>query len=374
MTEIPISGYTSPGFEPVRAAFEENFTEADELGASFYAECNGVVLVDLVGGWRDRARQQVWTHDTLAPVYSTTKGIAALVLASVIDKLPKGYDTHISELWPAFAASGKAQITIGQLASHQAGLPGFPEPIDPQIWLTPDLCADALAALAPLWPPGTAHGYHPQSWGYLIGKLVKIIDGRSLGTVLREDFTTMADIDFHIGTPACEHDRIADIMRPRQLADLGEINEPTRVAFLTKWAASNRGADTWRTIEIPSANGHGHAKSTARLYSVLANRGRLDDRQIINPDAYAGLIQRRAIGPDLVLPYETDFAAGLMRNNLGFFGPNPNTFGHAGWGGSMALADPDQQISAAYVMNRQSNKLIGDPRSRRLIDTLYQCY
>ncbi|MGB0262528.1 MAG: serine hydrolase domain-containing protein [Henriciella sp.] len=374
MTEIPISGYTSPGFEPVRAAFESNFSKAEELGAAFYAECNGVVLVDLIGGWTDRSRQQPWTGNTLAPVYSTTKGIAALVLASVISKLPNGYETPVSELWPAFAAHGKEHVSIAELASHQAGLPGFPEPIDPELWLAPDQCADALASLAPLWPPGTAHGYHPQSWGYLIGKLVKIIDGRSLGTVLREDFTAIADIDFHIGTAASEHARISDIMRPRQLADLGEINEPTRVAFLTKWAASNRNADTWRTIEIPSANGHGHAKSTARLYSLFANQGRLDDRQIITPEAYDGLIKRRTIGPDLVLPYETDFAAGIMRNNLGFFGPNPETFGHAGWGGSMALADPDERISAAYVMNRQSNKLIGDPRSKRLIDALYKCY
>ncbi|MEO0700203.1 MAG: serine hydrolase domain-containing protein, partial [Pseudomonadota bacterium] len=241
MTDDPISGYSAPGFELVREAFEANFAEDKELGAGFCAIIDGEVIVDLHGGFSDRKKTQAWTPETIVPVYSTTKPIAALVLASVIDALPGAYDTRVADLWPDFAANRKAEITIAQLISHQAGLPGFVEPIEPALWLDPSACAAALAALPPLWGPGTAHGYHPLSWGYLIGELVRRIDGRSLGTVLREDIAGPAGIDFQIGTPAADHDRIAEIMRPRALPDLGEINDATRAAFLTKWSAPDRG-------------------------------------------------------------------------------------------------------------------------------------
>ncbi|MEO0608665.1 MAG: serine hydrolase domain-containing protein, partial [Pseudomonadota bacterium] len=182
-----------------------------------------------------------------------------------------------------------------------------------------------------------------------------------------------AEIDFQIGTPAPDHARIAEIMRPRALPDLGEINDATRAAFLTKWAAPDRGGAVWREIEIPSANGIGTAKAVAALYGIYAHGGLLQGRRVVSEAAFDALTQSRVSGQDLVLPYVTEFAAGVMRNNIGLYGPNPETLCHSGWGGSLALGDPDRGLSAAYVMNRQSNSLQADPRATRLVQALYGC-
>ena len=369
----PIHGHVAPGFEAVQAAFEANFSEGKELGAGFSAYLDGDLLVDLKGGYADRDKSKMWDDQTIVPVYSTTKPISSLVIAHVIDAAPMGYETPVADLWPDFAAAGKAEITLGQLLSHQAGLPGFSDPIDPALWLDPPACAAALAACAPIWTPGTAHGYHPLSWGYLAGEVVLRLTGQTLGTVLRERFTEPHKIDFQIGTAAPDHPRIAEIMRPRALPELGEMNPATRAAFATKWAAPNRGGAIWREIEIPSANGIGTARGVAELYAVYAQSGRLNTTQIIEAQAYAALIESRVKGQDLVLPYITEFAAGVMRNNLGLYGPNPNTLCHSGWGGSLALGDPERKLSCAYVMNRQSNALQADPRATRLVEALYSC-
>ena len=373
MTEYPISGIAASGFEPVLDAFEANFTEDKELGAGFSAYLDGELIVDLHGGFADRKKERAWDAETVVPIYSTTKPIAALTLAHVIDALPAGYETSVADLWPEFGANGKDAVTIAELVSHQAGLPGFIESVDPALWLDPPACSAALARLAPLWEPGTQHGYHPLTWGYLIGEIVRRIDGRSLGTVLREEIAGPAGIDFQIGTPASDHHRVAEIMRPRALPDLGEINEATRAAFLTNWAAPDRGGAIWREIEIPSANGIGTAKAVAQLYGIYAHGGQLADRRVISDAAFEALTQSRVKGQDLVLPYVTEFASGVMRNNIGLYGPNPETLCHSGWAGSLALGDPDRGLSMAYVMNRQSNSLQADPRATRLVQALYGC-
>lgn len=373
MSDHPISGYVASGFEPVREAFEANFAEDKELGAGFSAYLHGERIIDLQGGWADRKKDKLWDDQTIVPVYSTTKPIAALVLARIIGALPAGYETPVADVWPEFGVEGKGEITIAQMVSHQAGLPGFVDPVDPGLWLDPPTCAAALAELTPMWEPGTAHGYHPLSWGYLIGELVKRIDGRTLGTILREEITGPAGIDFQIGTPEADHARVAEIMRPRALPDLGEINAATKAAFLTKWAAPDRGGALWREIEIPSANGIGHAKAVAALYGLYAHGGQLSGKQIIPGRSFDALISSRVKGQDLVLPFVTEFAAGVMRNNLLIYGPNQDTLCHSGWGGSLALGDPDRKLSAAYVMNRQSNSLQGDPRATRLVQALYGC-
>ena len=221
MTEFPISGHVSEGFEPVRDEFEANFSDDKELGAGFSAILNGELIIDLRGGWVDRKKTRVWDENTIVPVYSTTKPIAALILAKIIDQLPAGYETRVADIWPEFEVNGKETITLGEMVSHQAGLTGFVEPVDPALWLDPAACVVAIAELEPIWEPGSEHGYHPLTWGYLIGEVVRRIDGRSLGTILREEIAGPAGIDFQIGTPEEHLDRVADIMRPRAVPDLG---------------------------------------------------------------------------------------------------------------------------------------------------------
>lgn len=380
MTDFPLSGHVAPGFEPVRDAFIENFETREELGAGFAAWIGDDLVIELHGGWADRDQTREWDGRTLVPVYSTTKPVAALVVAALIERTEGAvtYETPVAEIWPEFAAAGKEAVTIGQALSHQAGLPGFAEPIDPALWLDPPALAARLAAEKPMWPPGRAQGYHPLSWGYLAGEIAHRLAGVSLGQALSDLITGTrqgeADaIDFHIGLPAREHERVAELKRPRAMPELGELNAYKRAAFLTKWAAPDRGGAVWREIEIPSANGHGTAAATARLFGLYAHRGRLPGIELLSPDGFAALTRSRTCGPDLVLPFEIDFAAGVMRNTQRVYGPNPGSFGHSGWGGSMALGDPDRGLSAAYVMNRQSNILQGDPRGRALIETLYGC-
>ena len=364
MTNTPISGFTAAGLESVRDVFEANFNEMDELGAGFAVYHRGELVASLLGGWADRQKTTPWGADTLVPVYSTTKGIAAFVLASLVDTLPDGYETPVADVWPEFAANGKEAVTIGQALSHQAGLPGFATEIDPELWLDPPACAAAIAELAPMWPPGTAHGYHPLTWGYIAGEIARRISGETLGTTLKSLF---GGIDFHIGLPASEHARCADIKRPNALADLGELNDYRKAAFVYKWSAPNRGGAIWREIEIPSANGHGTAESVGAIYHHYARSG----GGKLRPGIFEELIRPRTHGPDLVLPMDTSFGAGIMLNTHGLFGPNPATLGHSGWGGSMAVSDPDAELTCAYVMNRQSNVLVGDPRAVRLVEAVY---
>jgi CubicO group peptidase (beta-lactamase class C family) len=373
MSEVIIAGFVKPGFEPVRAAFTANFAHGEELGASFAAIVDGETVLHLWGGFADRAASRPWTADTLVPVYSTTKPIAGLVIARLVERGLLDYERPLADVWPAFGASGKDQVTLAQALSHQAGVPGFPDPIDPGLWLDPPGLGAALAALAPLWPPGSANGYHPLTYGAIAGEAVSRAAGRSLGTILREDIAGPAGIDFHIGTPDGLHGRCAEIARPKDLPELGEITPIKRAAFLTHWAAPNRGGAEWRRAEIPSANGHGTALSVAQLYAAFSHRGQLMGAPAFSPDVIAAMSRRRVLGPDLVLPFVMDFAAGAMRNNAGLYGPNPETIAHSGWGGSCGFADPARRLSGAYVMNRQSNALQGDRRARRLIDALFSC-
>lgn len=370
---MTIDGFTAPGFEAVRAAFAANFEEGLELGAGFAAVLNGRPVVELWGGFADRDRTRPWRQDTLVPVYSTTKPIAALIAALLVERGLLDYEAPVAAVWPEFAAQGKGAVSLAQALSHQAGVPGFAEPIDPGLWLDPPALAAALAALAPLWPPGSAHGYHPLTFGYLIGEVVRRAAGRSLGTILREEICTPLGIDFHIGTPDSEHPRCAEIQRPKELPALGEITPLKQIAFLRKWSAPDRGGAEWRRIEIPSANGHGTALAVARLYGAYAGEGTLEGLRLLGPETFEALTRRRAYGQDLILPYVIDWAAGVRRNTDLSIGPNAATLWHSGWGGSMGFGDPATGLSAAYVMNRQTHHLQGDPRARRLAATLYAC-
>lgn len=366
-----VEGTIAPGFEPVRDAFASGLGE--ELGAGFAAIRDGRVVVDIWGGWADREMTRPWTQDTIAPVYSITKGVSALVLAKLCGEGAFDYETPLAALWPAFGAKGKDKVTIARTLAHQAGVPGFIDPIDPNLWLDPPACAEAIAALAPLWPPGSASGYHPLSWGYIANEIAQRASGRTIGTVLREDVCGPLGIDFHIGTPESEHARCAEMRKPTRAGDFGEITPPRKAAFFSKWAAAPRDSAQWRKIEIPSANGHGNALSIARLYEAYATGGVISGVRVVSERAFAALMRRRWLGNDLVLPFTIDWRTGIMGNNNRIWGPNVDAFGHAGMGGSCGFGDPVAGVSCGYAMNRQSHHIMGDPRSLKLIEALYAC-
>jgi CubicO group peptidase (beta-lactamase class C family) len=358
----------------VRETFEANFDAGLELGARFCLAIDGEIVVDLMGGFADRARTRAFDAATLAPVYSTTKALAALMIARLVGEGRLEYRQLVAEVWPEFGQAGKAEITVEQALSHQAGLAGVTEPMDPSLWFDWDAICARLAAMSPLWPPGTASGYHPITFGYIAGEIFRCVDGRSLGQALREDIAEALGLDLWIGLPDAEHGRVAEMQKPSGLPRLGPIDEVKRAAFLTPWAApGRRGEAEWRRAEIPSANGHATAEALARIAGAFACDGTIDGVEVLKPGVAAAASAERIRGQDRVLPFEISWGAGVMRNVPNtIYGPGTQTFGHSGWGGSCMFADPERRLSGAYVMNRQSTDLIGDPRSRRLIEVAYQ--
>ncbi|MDI7776066.1 serine hydrolase domain-containing protein [Asticcacaulis sp. EMRT-3] len=374
-TSLDISGLCPPPFAAVREAFAANFAAGKELGARFTAQIAGETVVDLWGGHAGRPGTRAFDDETLTPIFSTGKAVMALMIARLVDQGKLDYEATVANYWPEFGQNGKAGITLGQLISHQGGLSGFSPPQDPSIWFDVPATLKALCEQAPLWTPGEGSGYHPIAGGYLLGEVFRRADGRSLGTALREDIAAPFGIEVMIGTPDVYEPRIAHLQKPSAPPDLGPIDAIKRAAFLDKGSApAGKGSADWRRMEIPSANAHATSLGLARLMSVVANGGVLDGRSLISPETLSQAMRERVYGQDRVLPYRLSWGAGFLRNKgIAIYGPNPNAVGHSGWGGSCALADPERKVSAAYVMNKQSHWLIGDPRPVSLIDAFYGC-
>lgn len=370
---VEITGLAPARFAAVKDVFARSFEAGEELGARFTLVQAGEVVLDLMGGWADRKRVDPFGEETLVPVFSSTKAMAAVMIARLVEAGKLDYGQTVASVWPEYGQAGKAAITIEQAISHQDGLPGFPEPMDPGLWTDWDAICAKLAAMAPMWPPGTASGYHPVTVGYVVGEIFRRVDGRTIGTAIRQDIGEPYGLDFWIGLPEEAEGRVAELVRPSALPDFGEINDATRAAFLAPWssAAGKAGAD-YRRMEVPSTNGYGTAEALAKLMGALANDGWLDGGEILSPALIAEASRERIRGQDLVLPYVMSWAAGFMRNEPCFpWGPGTQTFGHSGWGGSCAFADPERKLGGGYAMNKQGVALMGDERPRRLIEAAY---
>lgn len=374
---IDIQGHLAPGFEPVAEAFEQNFTDREELGAAFTLIRNGEVLVDIHAGHADRKASRPWTAQTIAPVFSTGKAVTALVVAWLVENGRLDYDASIADVWPEFAQAGKDTVTLAQALSHQAGLSGYPDEMEPSDWFDRDLMESRFAAMAPLWPLGEGSGYHPISFGVIADAVVRRADAkhRTVGAILRDEICGPRGIDFHIGVPESEHDRAAEHVLPPRPPHLGSMTPEKAAAFLKPWSSpGRRGTATWRSAELPAANGHGTANAIARLMAPFATQGRLDGEAFVSAEVIAQALKERVQGPDRVLPFDLAFAAGVMINrDSEAFGPEPQAVGHYGFGGSCGFADPERGVSGAYVMNRQMDVLVGDARAKALIAASYQC-
>ena len=293
MTDLPdIHGVCPPRFAAVKDAFAANFTEApeglNERGARFSVCIDGEPVIDLWGGWADAAQTAPYGRDTLTPVFSAGKAVMALLIAGCVERGLLDYERPVARYWPDFGQAGKEAITVGELMSHQAGLSGFSEAVEPTIWFDRKSALARLCAQAPLWEPGTGSGYHPITIGLLAGELFRLVDGRSMGTALREDFP---GLDLWIGLPEAEHDRVAQMKKPTSAPDLGVIDAIKRAAFLDAGSApAGRGTAEWRTMELPSANLHGTARDLARIMAVFANDGRLEGRTVLSPAVLSGVI------------------------------------------------------------------------------------
>ena len=373
--KYPITGLLPPKFDTIRKAIAKNRSGDDEMGFQFCVMRRGEVLIDICAGFIDKAETDPVRPDHLFSVYSSGKAMAALVIAHLAEHDRLGYEQNIQSLWPNFMGGGKENLSIAQILSHQAGLSGITEPDwTGDDWYDWDKTCAQLAQQEPLFTPGSASGYSPITFGFLAGEIARRADKqmRSLGQILREDLTMSAKADVWIGLPEAQHHRAVEMIRPKRLADMGEITPATRAAFMQKASSpAARPKSKWLTAEFAGSNCQATAKGLAIMMQAAVN-GFIRDIPVLSEDILAQLSQSRICGPDQVLPFEIDFAAGIMRNSTNFFyGPNPNTLGHSGWGGSCVFADAVTGLHGAYVMNNQQNSLLGDMRPRRLIDAVY---
>lgn len=369
-----IHGTCAAGFEPVRAAFAENFALRGEVGASVSVVKDGQVVVDLWGGYADAARTRPWTHDTLANVWSTTKGMGALVCAMLVERGQMSYEDRVSKYWSEFAAEGKGGITIGQMLSHQAGLCGPSVPTTIEEMCDHALMAERLAAQAPLWEPGSKSGYHALTVGILVGELVRRVAGTTIGTYFDEEVAQPFGIDFFIGLPETEDARVAEMIPAKRsgLPDGYTLN-PSQIVALANPAldALVPNKRFWRAAELSSANGQGTAAAIARIYGALAGDGTIDGRRLVKPETIRVMTATRIEGVDEVLGMPGRWAAGYLLNGGGLFGPSDGSFGHSGWGGSFGMADPGTGLAISYVMNQMGAELAGDARANAIIAASY---
>jgi CubicO group peptidase (beta-lactamase class C family) len=364
--------------------FEENFRDRGELGAAVSIWQHGEPLLELHGGFRDAQREKPWTEDTLVLVWSATKGIGSACLLHVLQEQGITLGRTVAEFWPEFAQSAKERITLAQLLSHQAGLCALDEPV-----AVTDHAAviRALEQQAPLWPPGTRHGYHARTFGFLLDELVQRLTGETIGAYWRRVLAEPLALDFWIGLPAAEHGRVATIYaakagKPPEPAqfyrDLAAPGTLVRKVFtspggLNAISAMNTAAN--RELTAVSFAGIGTASALAKFYAMLANGGTLAGREFFRPDTIAQMSTTLAAGRDEVFQIPTAFSAGFMKDAPGVqrrvFGGSATAFGHPGAGGSHAFADPENGISFAYVMNQMELSLLPNEKSLRLVDALY---
>jgi CubicO group peptidase (beta-lactamase class C family) len=291
MTDV--QGLSPDRFARVREAFAANFDEGRELGARFAACIEGEVVLDLRAGFADRARTKPFGENTLTPVFSTTKAVGTLLIARCVDDGRLDYDQPVADVWPEFAAAGKGAATVAQLLSHQCGLPGFAGPMDPAEWFDWDATCARLAAMEPMWPIGSASGYHPVTWGYLAGEVFRRVDGRTMGTALREDFAEPFGLDLWIGLPDSEHARVAEMKRPNALPSMGERTSAAgglRHALGGAGRARRGGLAAGRD---PVGQRARHRAGAGADHERAGVRGELDGRDMLLPTTIEAAAQER---------------------------------------------------------------------------------
>ncbi|MBL8336231.1 MAG: beta-lactamase family protein [Rhodoferax sp.] len=373
---LPTHGFTEARFDGVRRAFDSLFADGLDPGSAVAVWVDGQPVVDLWGGWSDEAQTRPWQQDTLVNVWSVTKGVLALAAAMLVDRGQLDYTAPVARYWPEFAQRGKQGITVDQVMSHQAGLDGVDGPIsdaDVYAW-TPFV--QALERMAPLWEPGSRCVYHAMTYGHLVGELIRRIDGRSPGRFIAEEIVRPWGLQFHIGLPASEDHRAAEMSAHEKAYDWIRQGEKTAYPHAFRnptLSATTPNARAWRAAEVPAANGQADARSLATLYGVLAGGGTVGGRQLRSADALRRATAVRFDGVDACSLAPTVFAAGYRIGAIGY-GPHvaPGHFGHTGWGGSVAFADPARRLGFAFVTRR----LLGfddgvDPRRARLLDAVY---
>jgi len=374
-----IHGRVDSGYEAVRAAFAENFEKHADVGAACCAYRDGRCVVDLWGGVADPASGRPWAEDSIQIVFSASKGATAICANLLVERGDLDLDAPVAHYWPEFAAAGKGEIPVRWVLCHKAGLAVVEGDLTLEEVLAWDPVVEAIAAQAPCWEPGTKHGYHARSFGWITGEIIRRITGRSLGRFFAEEVAGPLGLSFWIGLPAAVRARCATLVPPPggspSVAEiLGSSSLTARVmsgpselfAYDEMW---NR--DEVLAAEMPSSNGVADARALARMYA--ATIGEIDGVRLLSPESIEAACVEQAAGPDAVILVPSRFGVGFMLPPMLAPGCGPKSFGHPGAGGSLGFADPEAGIAFGYVMNQMRFDPTGDPRSAGLVEALYRC-
>jgi CubicO group peptidase (beta-lactamase class C family) len=375
-----VEGTVDARFARVRGAFADNFAHRGEIGAAVTIALDGRLVVDLWGGHADGARRTPWRQDTLVNVFSVGKAFTTLCALVLVERGRLALDVPMARWWPEFAAAGKDGITVRQLLCHRAGLPAVGPRLPDDAMFRPDVMTAALALQPPWWPPGTRHGYHVNTFGFLVGELVRRVCGCTLGAFLRDQITGPLGADVHIGLPAAHDARVAEFVWPGEMsppseldADVSDEQRMIHNTYFNPPGLSGQGVvntTAWRRAEIPSTNAHATARGLARVYAALAAGG----EPIVARATLAEAVVEHANGPDAVLHRASRFGLGFqLPQPERTLGPHAGAFGHFGAGGALGFADPEAGLAFGYVMNRMGPRW-QNPTTRNLIDALYASF
>ncbi len=384
--DVPaIEGTCDPRFAGVREAFAKNFAESDELGASVAVALGGELVADLWAGHVDRERTQPWERDTVVLVYSTTKGVVALAAHMLADRGLLDFEAPVAAVWPEFAQAGKADLPLRQLLTHEAGLPVIDEELPLGAELDWDVMAGALARQAPVWEPGEKTGYHAATFGWLVGEVIRRVDGRSVGAFIREEIAGPLGVDFLLGFGPEEDQRVSDLhlaqVPAEELPSLAAaaLLEPASLAarsfnIAPRGPGKGRNSRAYRGSEQPGSNGHSNARALATIYGALGAGGAWRGHRLLGEAAIRLAGTPQLEGRDVILQTP-------VRRTLGFMMPVPgqpdprgeHAFGHAGMGGSLGFCDPAAGLGFGYAMNQMWTNTLDadDPRSDRLVRAVY---
>ena len=383
LTDTPIvNGFCDPAFAVVREAFINNFVEHNEIGASVCIAEAGRVVVDLWGGYANIARTQLWNEDQLVNAFSVGKGVTSLLAAQCVDRGELSYETRIADVWPEFGCHNKEEMTLRDALGHRVGLPAVRSPLPPHAMYDWDGMCAALANEVPWWTPGSAHGYHVNTFGFVVGEVLRRATRKSVGTLLAERISHAIGADIYLGCPPSLHARMAEFEwpgNPPPASPPQGMTEDQLLQFNTYYNPSGlSGAMTvntpeWRQSEIPSTNMHASARGVARMYSVLAHGGEHNNIRLISADTLSLATQEVSSGHDVVLGRDSRFGHGFQipMPERGF-GPNAEAFGHFGAGGSVGFCDPVAKVGFGYVMNQMGPRW-QNPRNRALMRAVYEC-
>ncbi|TLX53046.1 EstA family serine hydrolase [Stutzerimonas nosocomialis] len=380
---MQIQGHFELQFEAVREAFAALFEGTQQRGAALCVQIGGETVVDLWAGVADTAGEQVWQSDTLVNLFSCTKTFAAVAVLQLVEEGKLDLDAPVARVWPEFAQNGKAGITLRQLLTHQAGLPAIRNDLPPEALYDWQTMTDALAAEAPWWTPGDGHGYAAITYGWLIGELLRRVDGREPGEAVVARTARPLGLDFHLGLDDSEFHRVGYLTRIKN--DFGDaaaqrllkatMSEPKSLsarAFNNPPSVLNSAnKPEWRRMAQLAANGHGNARALAGFYSGLL-QGRL-----LDPAMLAEMTREHCRGEDRTLLASTRFALGCWLDQPDVanatFGMGPGAFGHPGAGGCVGFADPEREVSFGFVTNSLGPYVLMDPRAQEMARTVLKC-